>query len=94
MILIEKQKCEDALHARKIEREFIERLGATLNKSIPTRTQYEYNQDNRVRINERQKLYDDTKRDMRKEHRKQYYEANKEKMKEYQKPNSYLYLYL
>ena len=56
MVLIETLKIEDALHARKTEREFIEKLGATLNKQIPSRSPTEYCQDNRDKINEQQNI--------------------------------------
>ena len=45
MILIEARSCGNALEARKIEREFVEDLGATLNKVVPSRTNSEYRED-------------------------------------------------
>ena len=45
MILIERCQCIDGLDAKRKERELIERLGATLNKSIPSRVKSEYWQE-------------------------------------------------
>ena len=81
MVLLETLKCDDALHARKTERGFIEKLGPTLNKSIPSRTLTEYNDTNRERINKRQKEYDQSHKD----HRKQYHELNKDRINKRQK---------
>jgi hypothetical protein len=93
MILIEKIKCEDKLHALKIEREHIERLKATLNKVIPTRTKKEWTNDNIERVKEykhnwhlesRQRIQEQHKQDYiddkdnRIEKAKQYYNNNKE----------------
>ena len=43
MVLIERCNCEDALDARKKERQYIETLHSTLNSSIPSRTKQESN---------------------------------------------------
>ena len=52
LVLIEKHKCEDQLYALKKEREYIESLNATLNKTIPTRTIKEWRNDNQESIKE------------------------------------------
>ena len=45
MVLLETRSCNNALEARKIEREFVEELGATLNKVVQSRTNAEYRED-------------------------------------------------
>jgi len=81
MVLIETLKCDDALHARKIEREFIEKLEAGLNKQMPGRSLSEYKEVCRDKILENKKKYQDANKDKR----KQYYEANQNKISEYNK---------
>ena len=85
MILIEPFPCENEneLHAR--ERHFIELLGATLNSTIPTRTDREYYEENKERIDAYQARY-------REEHKvdiaawkKEYYEQNRVEIREKQK---------
>jgi hypothetical protein len=46
MIEICKVSCADTNEARKFERQYMEELGATLNKRVPTRTKQEYYEDN------------------------------------------------
>ena len=80
MILIEIRSCDNALDAKKVERNYIEQLKATLNKAIPSRTDKEY-----------KKLYDKANKDVILEKKKLYYEANRnvilEKKKLYDKAN-------
>ena len=64
------------LHRR--EREYIENLGATLNKTIPTRTKQEYNQANREKYLAWNKKY----RDNNKHKAKEYQDKNKERIKQ------------
>ena len=35
MVLLETNKCDDALHVKKLERGYIEQLNASLNRQIP-----------------------------------------------------------
>ena len=70
MIMIEKYPCKDKLESDKRERYWLEELGATLNKFVPSRTNKEYN-----------KKY----REDNKEYTKKYREDNKEKFKQYSK---------
>ena len=71
MIELEKVNCNDCKTLHKIERNYIEKLGASLNIQTPSRTkrQYdkEYRKDNKGKI---------------KEYKKEYYEKNKEYHKE------------
>ena len=63
MILLETKSCSDSLEAKKIEREFVEQLHATLNRWIPGRTREE-----RYEIHKTEIL----------ENKKEYYQANKD----------------
>ncbi len=71
MILIEYYKCDTKLELEKREREVIENLKPSLNRSIPTRTKKEY-----------QEKYDQDNKEKRKEYYEQYYENNKEQISE------------
>jgi len=77
IILLESVNCEnkDELHA--IERRYIENNNCC-NKNIPTRTQKEWNIDNKEKIKEYQKEY-------QKEYTKEYYEKNKDALKKHDK---------
>jgi predicted outer membrane protein len=57
MIEIQKYCCFDGQEASKVERHFVEKLKATLNSNIPSRTQKEYRQDNKAKTQEFQKEY-------------------------------------
>ena len=74
MILLEEVSCENKKQLHKIEREYIEKLGATLNKQIPSRTQKEY-----------QKEWREKNREWREKYIKEYREYNREKFREYRK---------
>jgi hypothetical protein len=100
MILVREYKTTDKLKLKRKERKYIQKLGATLNCTIPTRTQKEYYEENKSDIRKIQKeyyqenkqyfekyskLYRDTnKLDIQKV-KKEYYERNKESIKEHQK---------
>ena len=85
MIEIEKICCIDELEACKNERKYIELLGATLNKQIPTRTNKEYYELNKEVISEKKKQYRELNKDNIKEKKKEYYELNKDSIKEKKK---------
>lgn len=61
MVLIEEYPCENKLQAHQRERYWIEILNATLNCSIPTRSEKEYKKiyysENKDEILNRQKIY-------------------------------------
>ena len=85
------KKCDDALQVRKLERNFIEQLKASLNRQIPGRTREEFVQDNKDKIAEYHKTYYEGNKEKLNEHKKKYYEANKEKcleqMRQYNEAN-------
>jgi hypothetical protein len=98
MIEIIKVKCIDVYEACKIERQYIEELGATLNKYMPIILETEkkeyykkyykeyyknYNQINKDKI----KLYYENYNQINKDKIKLYYEINKNKIKERNKRN-------
>ena len=72
MILIDTLKCENAMEARKREREYKEELDATLNGNVPSRTFAEYIETNK---------------DKRKEYAVEYRKNNKDKIQEYTEKN-------
>lgn len=55
MVEVEKYKATDKAELHKRERYWLETLGATLNKCIPTRTVKEYREDNKENIAENKK---------------------------------------
>ena len=57
MVLVEKVVCDNVLSLRKIEREYVEKLGATLNKQVPSRNVKEYREDNKEKMKEYDKKY-------------------------------------
>ena len=81
MILIDTLKCQDAMEARKKEREFKEELNATLNGNVPSRTYAEYIETNK----DKRKEYAIEYRKNNKDKIKKYTENNKENRKEYYK---------
>ena len=82
MILIETKQCSDALDARRIEREHVEQLHASLNRCLPGRTKQEYEkrygEEHKEQIRERKKQYAETHKDQRADYWKRYYEEKKE----------------
>ncbi len=81
MIELEKVDCNDCKTLHNKEREWFEKLQASLNKNIPTRTEKEWRKDNKEKIkNYCKKQYEDNKEKM-KEYRKEYYQNNKEEEK-------------
>ena len=87
MILLKTESCENALHARRREREYIEELKATLNKSMPIRTDDErivyrrsYYQDNKEVIQQKAKDYRKENAETINEQRKKLREVNRERI--------------
>ena len=85
MIEVCRQSCIDANDARKLERKYLEELGATLNMDVPSRTEKEYKYDNRDKIKVYNKKYYEKKSDKIKEKSKKYSEENRDKINEYYK---------
>jgi len=79
IVMIEKYPCENKIELEARERYWIEKLEATLNKNIPTRTLKEYYIDNREKFKE---YYTDNKEKID-ERNKKYREKNKEKISEH-----------
>ena len=67
------------------EMRYLELLGATLNKAIPTRTDKEYRQDNKEQISEQKKIHYENNKEKRIEQVKVHYTNNKQKISEYKK---------
>jgi len=88
MILIENYPCENDLQARTKEREWYEKLGATLNSICPIITSDEL----KIQKYENGKIYREENKDIISENKKKYREENKdaisEKMNDYYKKNS------
>jgi len=85
MIEIEKFPCNDSLDACKRERYWVEYYKATLNSTIPSRTDQEWKEENKDKLLEYQKKYREDNTDKIKENNKEYYDDNKDKLLEYQK---------
>ena len=102
MVLIDKKECSNELEALKYEREYIESMGATLNRHKPYRNQEDWDEKHR-RQNEHRRQdrksnpekYKDIdkeryirERDRRIEHSKTYYEEHKDHLNQ-KKADSY-----
>lgn len=93
IIVLETKSCIDGDDARKLEREWFEKKGATLNKIRPFRSNEElleynkernriHNQEHPEEIKEYRKIYREDHREEINEKRKIYYEENKDKISE------------
>ena len=79
MVLIkDKLNVENKQQLLKKEREQIELLKPTLNKSIPTRTQKQWIEQNKQHIKDKKKKYREDNKEQLKECNKQRYQDNKE----------------
>ena len=91
MILIETLKCENNLEARKKEREFLEQIGATLNKESPYRSDEEAKQQKKDWIqNNWEKNYESVKKSrvrLKEEHPERYKEYSKKSATKYREKN-------
>ena len=101
MELLEAVPCSSFDELAKKERHYVESIDC-VNKSIPGRTNKEYQQDNKENNKEKRKQYyennkekikqyyennKENNKENTKEKRKQYYENNKEKIKQYYENN-------
>jgi hypothetical protein len=86
MILIENFSCDTKLELHKRERYWLEKLGATLNKNIPSRTNKEsskiYRENHKEELNEKSKIYRENRKEEISEYLKIYHENHKEKRNE------------
>ena len=81
MVLVENVVCESKLDLEKIERQYLEKLEATLNSRIPNRSKKEYHEKNK----EKRKEYREKNKEKIKKQTKEYREKNKEKRNKYSK---------
>ena len=81
MIEVARVECLDKRDSERVEREYIESLGASLNKMIPTRTKKEYREDTKDRISAKGKEYYAEKKEELKEKSSKYYYDNTEAVK-------------
>ena len=77
MIEIEKYNAKDKRDLERKEREHLERLGATLNKGVPTQTYPEWLEKNKDIIKTKQKAYREKNKDVIKAKKQKYYYKNK-----------------
>jgi hypothetical protein len=84
--LIEEFPCENKYQLRKREGEVI-KSNECVNKYIAGRSKTEWYLDNRERLLEKGKKYDQERREDKKKYLRQYYTENKEKAKLYRKEN-------
>ncbi len=85
MVVVEAYSTSTKRELETRERYWLETLGATLNKQMPTRTKKQYRHDNREVLNEKKKQYCEKNKEAIKKTRKQYCEKNKESIKQTKK---------
>lgn len=92
MIVLETASCVDGDDARKLEREWFEKKGASLNKYIPLVTEEEqseknkiYHQEHKDEISERKKIYRQEHKDELNIKKKIYTQEHKDQKREYDK---------
>jgi len=78
MIAVERTSCSDSLDAKRKEREYIEKLSATLNKAIPSRTKVEWTNDNIERVRENKHRWHVENIERLKTEKREMYKANRE----------------
>ena len=84
IVLLEAYPCDSKIELEKRERHYIETIEC-INKYRPTRSDKEYYEDNKEKIQRFQKQYREDNKDKFQVYEKQYREDNKEKMQEFQK---------
>ena len=82
--LIQYYKCDTLQELRKREGEHIKNTEC-VNKLVAGRTQKEYNEDNKVKLQEKAKEYHEANKDKINEHKREYYKINKDKIHEHKK---------
>jgi hypothetical protein len=78
MIQIEPYNAKNKRDLEARERYWLEQLGATLNKCIPTRTLKEYRIDNKETIIQQKKEYYEKNKETLSQYQKEHYEKNKQ----------------
>ena len=81
MIMVDEANLENKLQKEKLEREWYEKLGATLNSQIPTRTEKEYRLTNKETISIRHKEHYEKNKEEILIKKKEYNAKNKEKVR-------------
>jgi len=91
VMLEEYPECKSGEELLKYEREYMEMLCATLNKQVPSRTQKEYREDNREKLQVYFQEYHEKNKEKLNAKRREWHENNKEeqnaKMREYHEKN-------
>ena len=87
MIQIEAYNATTKRDLETRERYWLETLGATLNRKVPTRTQQEYREENKDKKKETDKKWRVENKDKKKETDKKWREENKEKVKKWHQEN-------
>ena len=77
MIESEKYNAKDKRDLERKERQHLERLGATLNKGVPTQTYPERLEKNKDIINKKQKAYREKNKDVLKVRKQKHYKKTK-----------------
>ena len=89
--LAEKCPCNDKDELRKKEGEYVKQLKPSLNLYVPGRTNKEYKEDNKERIEQQQKLYREENKEKTSQAKKIRYQTHKEailqKQKQYREEN-------
>ena len=81
MILLEQRPCLDALDAKRIERDYIEQVSASLNNCIPSRTREEWVEDNKGHLLEYKHQWHAENNDAIKSKKTEYYSIKTRKTK-------------
>jgi hypothetical protein len=87
MIKICDYPCNNKREADLEEDKYMTELKANMNMKRASRTQQQYYEDNREKLQEKMKEYRDNNKEKIQEHRKEYYETNKDNFKEYYETN-------
>ena len=83
MVLVREYNATNKMKLARKERKYIDKLKATLNRQIPTRTNSEYYQANKDLIIDQTKQYYNNNREQIRQKAKEYYKDNEEKIKQY-----------
>jgi hypothetical protein len=90
LIVLETKSCIDKNDARRFEREWFEKKGATLNKQLPITDREEQNElkikyyyEHHEEMCEKAKIYNQEHKEERREYKKKYDQKNKDKKSEY-----------
>ena len=89
MIELLKYPCETKRELALKEREYLELLGGTLNKQIPTRSPEEHYKENKEKISLQLTAYNLAHKEEIKEYKKDFYQKNKEQIIERAKVHYY-----